>query len=276
MALMPLDHTCQQVSEECWFWLIMAETTIFLALCFVSALSDATAPPNIIFILADDMGYGDLFGVYPDMNSHFKLEHKHLDAMMASGVAFTDAYAGAPLCSPSRCTLMTGKHTGHCSIRNNGQFLTKADITVASVLKSGGYDTAHFGKWGIGSTLNTNDPISKGFDYYVGQMDTDYCHNYYPSVMNVNQSTYAVPNNQHASKARCGEPDYLDCDWCGDIWLNKTVDYLTHPNRTHKPFFVYLALTTPHAGDVGDEKEYDVPGFHFTLLCVSPCNHVTM
>lgn len=94
--------------------------------------------------------------------------------------------------------------------------------------------------------------------------------------MNVNQSTYDVSNNQHASKDQCGEPDYLNCDWCGDIWLNKTIDYLKHPNRTQNPFFVYLALTTPHAGDVGDEKEYDVPGFSLlTPLCfftvIIPC-----
>ena len=220
-----------------------------IALMIHAHLSNAVStPPNIVFVLADDMGYGDLYNVYPDMHSHYKLLHPNLDKMMSEGIGFTDAYAGAPLCSPSRCTLMTGKHTGHCTIRNNGQFLSKSDITIASLLKSGGYDTAHFGKWGIGSTNNSNDPISKGFDYYLGQIDTDYCHVYYPEVMNVNRSTYTVDNNVHASRAQCGEPDYDNCDWSGDIWINKTMDYLKHPDRVKKPFFVYLALTTPHSG----------------------------
>lgn len=151
------------------------------------------------------------------------------------------------------------QHVGHCTIRNNGQNLAASDITVAQVLKSGGYDTAQFGKWGIGETKNVNDPISKGFDYYLGQIDTGYCHNYYPYTMNINQTTYNVTNNKHASREECGMPDHENCDWCGDIWINKTMEYLKQPQRSTKPFFVYLALTTPHAGDIGTTQEYDVP-----------------
>ena len=94
----------KSVEARNMLWLLITSLPVI-----VFCNEDATNPPNIIFILADDMGYGDLYGVYPDMNSNYKLLHPNLDKMMSQGIGFTDSYAGAPLCSPSRCTLMTGK-----------------------------------------------------------------------------------------------------------------------------------------------------------------------
>ena len=129
--------------------------------------------PNIIFILADDLGYGDL-GCYGQR----RMATPNLDRMAAEGMRFTDAYAGAPVCAPSRCVLMTGKQVGHARIRGNlpatepGAALLADDVTVASVLRSAGYATGLVGKWGLGEpTHNAHGlPGKQGFDYFFGYL----------------------------------------------------------------------------------------------------------
>ena len=101
-------------------------------------------PPNILFFLADDMGYGDP-GYLAVGNKHGKLLTPNMDQMVAEGMSFTEAYAGAPVCAPSRCTLITGRHSGHCSVRNNGPSLGVNDVGFAEVLRSNGYHTRHIG-----------------------------------------------------------------------------------------------------------------------------------
>eukprot|EP01084_Bolivina_argentea_P101056 181247_1 len=232
-------------------------------LSFVAALD---VQPNIIFILADDMGYGDPepYSVYPAQNSHYKLLTPNLAQMAMEGMMFTDAYTGAPVCAPSRCSLITGMHQGHCDTRwNNRQWLKQNTKTVANILSDlGKYDTAMFGKWGLGQYFNDtaqNDPIHKGFQTYMGQLIQKHCLDYYPPVQYIQNISTQIPQNINASMTNCGPPDYTKCMWTGDIWTDNVLDYLSQKARHENPFFLYLAYTTPHSGGVGNDSEYDVP-----------------
>ncbi|MCA8997322.1 MAG: sulfatase-like hydrolase/transferase, partial [Planctomycetaceae bacterium] len=123
-----------------------------------------SAPPNIVFVMADDLGYGDL-GCY----GQEKIQTPVLDQMAAEGVRFTDYYAGSTVCAPSRCVLMTGLHLGHCFIRGNGKDnLRPSDVTVAEVLQEAGYTCGIFGKWGLGHEGSSGIPTKQGFDTFFG------------------------------------------------------------------------------------------------------------
>src|SRR5438046_2368948 len=140
--------------------------TVF-ALAFCLALAQPTRAadankPNIVFILADDLGYGDL-GCYGQKI----IKTPHIDQLAKEGMRFTQCYAGCTVCAPSRCCLMTGKHTGHAVIRGNGLF-PMTDTTVAEVLKGAGYKTAVIGKWGLGEPGTDGLANKRGFDYFFG------------------------------------------------------------------------------------------------------------
>ncbi|MFN0085263.1 MAG: sulfatase-like hydrolase/transferase, partial [Blastocatellia bacterium] len=138
--------------------------------------------PNIIFMMADDLGWGDL-GSYGQK----KIRTPHLDRMAAEGMRFTQFYAGSPVCAPSRCVLMTGKHGGHAYIRDNrevrpeGQWpLAGGEVTIAEMLKTRGYATGGFGKWGLGFIGSEGDPNRQGFDLFYGYNCQREAHNFYP------------------------------------------------------------------------------------------------
>src|SRR5207248_951325 len=125
--------------------------------------------PNIVFILADDLGYGDL-GCYGSK----EIRTPAIDALAAEGLKFTQAYAGSTVCAPSRCTLMTGMHLGHARVRGNIEPqipLRKNDTTVAELLKRAGYRTGMFGKWGLGEPYSSGIPSRKGFEEFFGYLD---------------------------------------------------------------------------------------------------------
>ena len=162
----------------------------FLMLCLLALLaSPATGQddrrPNIIFILADDLGYGDL-GSY----GQTVIQTPELDRMAAEGIRFTQFYAGATVCAPSRSVLMTGQHMGHTHVRGNApgprmdaQSLRDVDVTVAEVLKAAGYSTALFGKWGLGEVDLQGHPLKQGFDTFFGYLNQVHAHNYYPEFL---------------------------------------------------------------------------------------------
>src|SRR5260370_42661088 len=129
-----------------------------------NSLPPAPRRPSIIFILADDLGYGDL-GCY----GQTKIRTPHLDKLAAEGIRFTSFYAGSTVCAPSRCALMTGLHTGHALVRGNAKIaLGPDDLTVAELLRGVGYRTGLIGKWGLGNENTTGVPQKKGFDQFVG------------------------------------------------------------------------------------------------------------
>src|SRR5436190_23594997 len=152
-----------------------AVTTAVAALCLVSVLGQsqpANPPPNILLIQADDLGYGDVSAY-----GQARFQTPALDRLAREGIRFTQYYAGSTVCAPSRTTLMTGLHTGHAWIRGNGGMpggdvpLRSEDVTVAEVLRGGGYRTAVIGKWGLGQPGSTGEPNKKGFEYAFGFLD---------------------------------------------------------------------------------------------------------
>jgi arylsulfatase A len=200
-----------------------------LALAVVTTAS-AAPKPNVIFILADDLGYGDLgcFG-------QAKIRTPNLDRMAAEGMRFTQAYAGTTVCAPSRCALITGQHTGHCSIRGNkeikpeGQEPMPADtFTVAHLMKRAGYATGMIGKWGLGFPGSASTPEKMGFDYFFGYNCQMKAHEYYPTALwrNTNEVTLDGKSYSH------------------DLMADDALEFVRR-NRD-KPFFLYLPFTIPH------------------------------
>jgi arylsulfatase A len=190
-----------------------------------SAGAAAPPPPNIVFILADDLGYGDL-GCYGQK----KFRTPRIDRLAAEGMRFTQCYAGSTVCAPSRCTLMTGLHTGHAYIRGNAERpLRPDDLTVAELLKRAGYATGLFGKWGLGLEDTPGTPARKGFDSSFGYLDQAHAHRY---------------NTDHLF--RDGERVKVDADvYSEDLIAAAALDFI-RANRD-RPFFLYLPFTIPHA-----------------------------
>ena len=203
--------------------------------------------PNVIFILADDLGYGDL-GCYGQ-----KLIHTpNLDRLAQEGMRFTQMYAGSTVCAPSRAVLMTGKHTGHVSVRGNGgaalQTLRKDEKTVAQVFKDAGYRTALFGKWGLGEIGSDGHPNQKGFDEFFGFLNQSHAHNYYPSWLVHNSEKHPLRNVPESENKENGSGWAREkIDYAPDVIFDKAVNWLDQHHR--QPFFLYLASTLPHANN---------------------------
>jgi len=212
------------------------------------AATTPAARPNIIFILADDLGYGDL-GCYGQK----LVATPNLDRMAAEGMRFTDAYCGAPVCAPSRCCLMTGQHTGHAWIRgNNGPPLRPRDVTVAQVLKSAGYATGLVGKWGLGDHDTFGIPNWKGFDYFFGFLNQSRAHNYYPEFLYRNRDEIRIEGNVVRNGVATARKHYAP-----DLFLEESLSFIDR-NRS-RPFFLHLTTTVPHANSAAREKGLEVP-----------------
>ena len=143
-------------------------------------LGDNGKKPNIVYIMIDELGYFELSCMG---NKH--LETPNIDKMAAEGMRFTQALAGGPVCAPTRCVLMTGQHTGHCTVRKNSQVwpMRAEDVTVAEVLKRGGYATGGFGKWGCGDRGTTGAPERHGFDIFYGYYNQTHAHSFFPNYL---------------------------------------------------------------------------------------------
>lgn len=194
-------------------------------------------PPNIVYIMADDLGYGDIgpFG-------QKKIRTPHLDELAAQGTCFDQFYPGASVCSPTRCTLMTGLHQGHAYIRGNkGRAgiervpLRAADLTVAEVLKSAGYATAIAGKWGLGEPGNEGIPNRQGFDRWFGYLNNDLAEFYYPEKIWKNETEITLPGNLGGQRGQ----------YSNDLMTDEALAFID--DQRAKPFFLYLAYTIPHA-----------------------------
>ncbi|HEU5124759.1 MAG TPA: arylsulfatase [Verrucomicrobiae bacterium] len=208
--------------------------TLFLLAALAVNASAATNPqPNIVFILADDLGYGDL-GCY----GQTVIKTPNLDRMAAEGLRFTQHYAGSAVCAPSRCSLMTGLHSGHSQIRGNGPSALRPDpqdITVATLLKRAGYQTAMIGKSSVaGQDDNPNLPNAKGFDHFFGYLHHTRAHDYFPTNLIRDGQTITYTNNHL---------DFGDTYSC-DLFIRDALDWITQ----HKsgPFFLFYSTTLPH------------------------------
>ena len=234
---------------------LLQRLLVLAVLGLACAAGRAADKPNIIFILADDLGYGDL-GCYGQK----KIQTPYLDRMAAEGMRFTQFYAGSTVCAPSRCVLMTGQHTGHCWVRGNvgkkdpqGQILRTEDVTVAKVLHDAGYATALVGKWGLGEPESTGLPTRQGFDYFFGYLSQLHAHNYYPAFLWRNEERVTLKNEVPPGKVGGGDTEF------GQGWATKKVEY-SHDlfaaealkwvgQKRSQPFFLYLAVTIPHANN---------------------------
>lgn len=194
--------------------------------------------PNIVFILADDLGYGDL-GCYGQK----VIQTPEIDALAAEGMRFTDAYAGSTVCAPSRCCLMTGLHTGHAWVRGNGGIpLRPNDVTVAEVLQRAGYRTGLVGKWGLGREDSTGIPNAQGFDYFFGYLDQGRAHNYYPDYLWRNREKVTLDNELEAPRVAKVRKEYSH-----DLFTDEAMGFIDR--NKDAPFFLYLAYTIPHANN---------------------------
>lgn len=197
--------------------------------------------PNVIFILADDLGYGDL-GCY----GQDRIKTPHLDRMAAEGMRFTQHYSGSTVCAPSRCALMTGMHTGHARIRGNATVpLEPEDLTVAKLLKGAGYRTALYGKWGLGEEGSTGIPTRQGFDEFYGYLSQVHAHNYYPDFLWRNEVKEPLPGNVQDPKHRGVAPEGKQ--YSNDLITDEALKFVERTKGA--PFFLYLALTLPHANN---------------------------
>ncbi len=206
----------------------------------------AASRPNIVFILADDLGIGDL-GCYGQQ----RIATPNLDRLAAEGLRFQNAYAGAAVCAPSRCVLMTGLHAGHARIRDNHNYraervpLHPDDVTVARLLRAAGYRTALIGKWGLGEAGTHGAPLRQGFDEFYGFLNQDHAAVYYPHHIWDNESEVILTGNLGIRKKHFAQ----------DLLTSRALEFLRR--TASQPFFLYLSYTLPHADselarDTGD------------------------
>ena len=207
----------------------------FLAvtLLVIAALNGtaATKKPNIVFILADDLGYGEL-GCYGQK----KIATPNIDRLAADGMRFTQCYSGSHVCAPSRSTLMTGLHTGHTPIRSNGgdKALYDEDITTAEVLQKAGYVCGGYGKWGLGTEGSTGRPTKQGFEHFFGFLHQVHAHFFYPYWVWNDEKKFFLPENEGRKHARYVEDD-----------IHKQALNFIRQNKD-KNFFCYIPYTLPH------------------------------
>jgi arylsulfatase A-like enzyme len=205
---------------------------MLISLLLLSAAAVAkhkNQPPNIIYILADDLGYGDV-GCYGQQ----KIKTPNIDQLAAEGKKFTSFYAGSTVCAPSRAALMTGLHTGHVSVRGNGEFPLPAEEKVLpEYLKENGYTTGMMGKWGLGLPATSGSPELRGWDYFSGHVHHVEGHYQHPDsawqIQDKQLNKIRIPGNQYAN------------EW----FTNEALSFIR--NEKQGPFFLYLAFTLPHA-----------------------------
>jgi len=209
---------------------------VFLGAALHSASGEALRP-NIVFILSDDLGQGDL-ACFGNKN----IQTPHLDRMAREGTRYTQAYCGTPICAPSRTSLMTGLHTGHTPVRSNreiepeGQHPLPAEtVTVAEILKGAGYATGAMGKWGMGMFDTTGSPLKHGFDHFFGYNCQRHAHSYFPTYLYSNDKRIELPGNDGKSIGKTYAQNLI-----GDAALA-----FVRENKD-RPFFLYYPITLPH------------------------------
>jgi arylsulfatase A-like enzyme len=238
----------------------------FTVFSFCSLFLTAERKPNVIFILADDLGYNEL-GSYGQK----KIKTPYLDKIAKEGMRFTRNYSGNAVCAPSRCVLMTGKHPGHAFIRNNGELKPEGqrpipvnEMTMAKVFKKEGYVTGAFGKWGLGGPGTEGDPMNQGFDRFYGYNCQRHAHSYYPDYLWSDRDRVPLDNNPpvpgHSSLPKGSDPAdpesyevFKGKDYASDRINEQALEFIT--TNKDKPFFLYYPTLIPHVAlHVPDEE----------------------
>lgn len=218
---------------------------IIFSLLLISANAQKTSRPNIIFIFADDLGYGDI-GCYGQQ----KIETPNIDKLAQKGMKFTQFYSGSTVCAPARSSFLTGLHTGHTAIRGNKPYppegqtpLPDSIITFVNILQQNGYATAAFGKWGLGFINNSGDPNKKGFDKFYGYNCQSLAHDYFPP--------YIWDNHEKVDLSINNTNDSI---YSASLIHYKAIEYIKQQSSS-KPFFLYLPYTLPHGDVIGPHDE---------------------
>ncbi|MDA8743817.1 arylsulfatase [Rubripirellula amarantea] len=217
--------------------------------------------PNVIFVMADDLGYGDL-GCY----GQSVIQTPRLDQMAAQGMKFTQFYAGNTVCAPSRSVLMTGQHMGHTHVRGNAgrsdmsaQTLREQDVTVAEVIGAAGYTSGLIGKWGLGELHSPGHPLDQGFDRFFGYLNQTHAHNYYPEFLWDGVEKISLRNQVDPSPksygAFTGGTATKRIDYSHDLFADEALTFID--DHQDASFFLYLALTIPHANNEGSQMTGD-------------------
>ena len=202
--------------------------------------------PNIIVIMADDLGYGDL-GCYGQQ----LIETPHIDRLAAEGIRFTQAYAGSSVCAPTRAVLMTGLHNGHAPVRDNiphyDAYLRDDDVTIAEVLKQAGYRTGGVGKWSLGDAGTVGRATNQGFDMWLGYLNQDHAHYYYTEYLDDNDGRLELRGNTKSH-----------AHYSHDLMTRRTLEFICA--NKNESFFFYGAYTLPHFSSPSeDETRLPVP-----------------
>jgi len=210
----------------------------------LSGLAQERVPPNIIYILADDLGYGDLSCLGQE-----KFETPHIDALKAKGMFFSEHYSGSTVCAPSRSALMTGQHTGHTFVRGNQEIepegqhpLPDEELLLPEMLKAAGYVSGAFGKWGLGFPGSEGDPLNQGFEVFFGYNCQRLGHHYYPYHLWDNDRKVMLKANAVDAKGT----------YAPELIHERTLRFI-EDNRD-QPFFCYVASIIPHAELAAPEK----------------------
>ena len=224
--------------------------------CLANKVGDGDRrSPNIVLVVADDLGWGDL-GCY----GQEQIATPVLDQMAAEGMRFTDFYAGCTVCAPSRSVLMTGKHMGHTYIRGNGaKPLISEEVTVAEVLQEAGYATGGFGKWGLGLAGSEGVPTKQGFDEFFGFLSQVDAHNHYPTFLLDGEErvelTNVVPNEGRHGQGKASEKN----EYATDLIFERARAFIRE--RADGPFFCFLPITVPHANNEAGKEGMEVPDY---------------
>jgi arylsulfatase A-like enzyme len=232
-------------------------TIFFFITALQSAFCLAAERPNVIFILADDLGWGEVgcFG-------QEKIPTPNIDRLASRGMKLTQHYSGAPVCAPSRCVLMTGKHLGHAEIRGNtvakkyfpefdeGQYpLSESAVTIPMLFQQAGYTTGAMGKWGLGPVGSTGEPNRKGFDLFYGYNCQAVAHSYYPEFLWRNREKIRIHEKAAPGHAKQPEGEVTMEAWLGktyapDLMVNEAKQFIA--DHAKQPFFLYLPFIEPH------------------------------
>lgn len=222
---------------------------IFLLALSLLSLSAQSKKPNIVFIMADDLGINHL-----STYGQERLKTPHIDKLAQHGLKFTNAYAGSTVCGPSRSSLMTGLHAGHIPYKGNGEFtdLDPANITIGEIMKKAGYATAYFGKWGLSGQNSQIIPNDLGYDEFLGMLSHGHGHRHYPSYLIHNGKRLPIANKTMANGNTSDKAEDRKVH-SHDAFTDGAIKFIA--NSKNKPFFCFLSYTLPHTEIIATDKE---------------------
>ena len=247
-------------------------TPLLLVLAAPAPTDTGDRPPNIVLIMADDLGWNEV-GAY----GQEKIKTPNMDRLAREGMRFTDHYSGSTVCAPSRCVLMTGKHTGHAVVRANwenggwgedepeGQYpLPDEEVTIAELLKQNGYATGCYGKWGLGGPDTEGHPNNQGFDEFVGYLCQRRAHNFYPTHIWKNDQRIDFDTPYHNGHEKITEPleseaayqeRWSSGPYACDVMRDAAVQFINE--HADQPFFLYYPSLIPHVAIQVPQEETD-------------------